>query len=183
LPVAGGRVCGHCLRQPPSHDHAAAAVDYAFPWDRLITRLKFRAQPELARALAQRLLEAIADRPAPDVVLAVPLGAERLRERGYNQAWELARRVGAARRLPCDAGVLVRGRDTPHQIGLDRAARAANLRGSLWVDPAAQPRIAGRRVALVDDVMTTGATAEAAASALRRAGAGAVELWVLARTE
>ena len=75
-----------------------------------------------------------------------------------------------------------RGRDTAHQVGLDRAARAANLRDSLWVEPAATLRVAGRSIALVDDVMTTGATAEAAALALRRAGAAHVQVWVCART-
>jgi ComF family protein len=120
--------------------------------------------------------------PTVDCVLPVPLSTQRLRERGYNQAWELARRIGEQLQIATDARALVRGRDTMHQVGLGRAARASNLRHGLWTDPRAAARIRGRRLALVDDVMTTGATADAAARALLRGGAAQVQLWVLART-
>ena len=184
LPSTAGRVCGDCLRDPPPFDHAVAALDYDFPWDRLILRLKFRAEPELARCLAELLATAVlhSQQTRPDWLLPVPLSAQRLRQRGYNQAWELARCLGARCGIAALPQGLVRGRDTKHQLGLSRSAREANLRHGLWVDPGCAHRVQGRQVALVDDVMTTGATARAAAQALRQAGAAGVQVWVLART-
>jgi ComF family protein len=179
LPLDGGaRVCGECLRDPPPFEHTACVADYGFPWDRLIADFKFRGSVELAGALAASLADAVAALPAPDLVLPVPLSARRLAERGYNQAWELARRL----RRPARADVLQRPIDSAHQADLSRAGRLANLRAAFVVDARRRRLLAGRRVALVDDVFTTGATARCAAAALRHAGAGAVDVWVLART-
>jgi ComF family protein len=118
----------------------------------------------------------------PDTVVPVPMSARRLAERGYNQAWELARHVAAALSLPATASLLLRPVDAAHQIELGRAERRRNLRCAFMVDPLQRALLQGCRVALVDDVMTTGATAHAAADALLRAGAAAVDVWVLART-
>ena len=159
-------------------------ADYASPWRELIAGFKFRQQVELAGALADALGRAVAtaDERAPDWVLPVPLSRERLRERGFNQAWEIARRVARRRGWRASAHLLQRVRDTAHQIGMTREERARNLRDAFWVDDRFGRRLAGRRVALVDDVLTTGATAQAAALALRRSGADSVSLWVIART-
>jgi ComF family protein len=110
------------------------------------------------------------------------MSARRLTERGYNQAWELARRLAAALSLPASASLLLRPADAAQQIELGRTERLRNLRNAFMVDPARRATLRGRRVALVDDVMTTGATAHAAAEALLRAGAAAVDVWILART-
>jgi len=181
--------CGGCLATPElPYTGTVAAVDYAFPWDGLVTAFKFSGRVDLAEALARRLADAVTDAVAasspPDAawVLPVPLSPARLAERGYNQAWELARRVARLRGLPSDATLLQRPIDTAHQTGLDRAARTANLAGSFMVDPTRRAELAGRSVALVDDVMTTGATVAAAAAVLRRAGAASVSVWVFART-
>jgi ComF family protein len=174
--------CGTCLQHPPPQAQAVAAVDYAFPWAALIADLKFHGQPELAQVLAPLLSRASLAAPTPDLVLPLPLSPQGLARRGFNQAWELARWVAKARRLPTAATLLQRPLDLPHQSQLDRAQRLANLRGAFYVPPAARPHIEGRRVALVDDVMTTGATAHEATQTLLRAGARAVDLWVLART-
>ncbi len=160
-------------------------ADYGFPWDRLITRLKFQQQPELAGLLADTLADVLPHQPGlPAVhwVLPVPLGPARLAERGYNQACALARRIARRRGLGAQAGWLLRLRDTPHQVGLGRSAREANLRDAMWVPPEGQRGMAGCQIALVDDVMTTGVTAAAATRALLAAGAAGVQVWVLART-
>jgi ComF family protein len=181
VPVAA---CGACLKEPPPFDACIVAFDYAFPWDRLIADFKFNAQAELAAPLAIRLLHAIGQRgdALPALVLPVPLAPRRLSERGYNQAWELARR--AARALSCraDARLLERPAEGAHQAELTLAQRRVNLRGAFMVDPARRALLQHRHVALVDDVMTSGATLREAALALRRAGAARVDAWVLART-
>lgn len=187
LPLPAGSACGACLMEPPPWDSCIAAVDYAFPWDRLIAWLKFGARPDLAAPLAAMLADAIHAGPGllglDAVVTAVPLGPDRIAERGYNQSWEIARRLADRSGLRADAGLLVRCRDTSSQVGLDRQARAANLRQALLAAPERRAAISGRTVAVVDDVMTTGATAAAAALALRSAGAAAVAIWVVARTD
>ncbi len=180
--------CGGCLGDAePPFAAAVAAVDYGFPWDGLVRAFKFNGRVELADALALRMARAVAaacgsGAAAPTLVLPVPLSPERLAERGYNQAWELARRVARHRGLPADDGLLRRPVDTPHQTGQTRAGRAANLARSFMAEPGRRRALAGRTVALVDDVMTTGATVAAATQELQRAGAAAVHVWVFART-
>jgi ComF family protein len=176
--------CGACLHQPPPYAHTVCVADYGFPWDRLVADFKFHGRAELAGVLARALTAAVRSDGAvlPDCVLPVPMSSRRLAERGYNQAWELARRVAAALSLPASASLLLRPADAAQQIELGRTERLRNLRNAFMVDPARRATLRGRRVALVDDVMTTGATAHAAAEALLRAGAAAVDVWVLART-
>lgn len=185
LPLAGGAErCGACLREPPPFEHTVCVADYAFPWDGLVAAFKFRQQPELAGPLAALLARAVASAgaPPPDWVCAVPLSPQRLAERGYNQAWELARRSARRLGLRADAELLLRPLDTAHQAELSRAERLRNLRSAFVAHPARRAALAGRRVALVDDVFTTGATAAAAAAALRHGGAAAIDVWVVART-
>lgn len=176
--------CGACLHEPPPFEHTVCAVDYGFPWDHLVNEFKYQARPELAGSLAEFMAAAVqqAAQAPPDVVLPMPLAPQRLAQRGYNQAWELARRVAAAVHRPAWPDGLQRPLDTAPQAGLGRAARQQNLRTAFMVEPRRRPALAGQRVALVDDVMTTGATVREAAAALLRAGVGAVDVWVLART-
>ena len=184
LPGGAAR-CGACIaRTDPPVRHTVAAVDYGFPWDRLITGLKFHQRLDLVHAFAQLMHGAVqrAGSPPPTLVLPVPLSDERLRERGYNQAWELARRVARRLGVAAQPALLARIKDTAHQLGLDEAGRRANLKNAFMVEPRHAHHLAGRRVALVDDVMTSGATADEAARTLRAAGAAEVQLWVLART-
>jgi ComF family protein len=179
LPSAGALVCGACLAQPPPYVAAVAAWAYAFPADRLLHAFKYRGELALAEPLAQALCTALAARSAalPDCIVAIPLSPQRQRTRGFNHAREIARRVASASGVPLADG-LRRTRDTPAQAALRLADRAANLRGAFD----ARGDFAGRSVAIVDDVMTTGATLEAAASALLAAGALRVEAWAVART-
>ena len=176
--------CGNCLQHPPPFERTACALDYGFPWDGLIAELKFHGRSALAGALAPLLAQAVRSLGGalPDWVLPVPLSDERLRQRGYNQAWELARRSAALLGLKARSDLLSRPIATALQHELDRATRQRNLRGAFMVEAAARAVVQGRRIALVDDVMTTGATVAESAATLLRAGAAAVDVWVLART-
>lgn len=178
----GQMLCGACVREPPPFAQAVAALDYAAPWDGLIRHFKFHGQPELATPLSRLLVDALDGSPSaappPDLVLPAPLSDARLRERGFNQSWEIARRLG----LRADPALLLRIRDTPHQADLPLDRRAANVRGVFAVEPLRRRAIEGRHIAVVDDVLTTGATAAEMARTLLDAGAAQVRLWVLART-
>lgn len=147
--------------------------------------LKFANRPELAGMMADALVREVRRLGSPDEierVLPVPLSDQRLRQRGYDQAWELARAVGMSLQIPSQARVLRRLVDTAPQSSLDRQSRATNLRGAFGVDPSSRASIAGKRLALVDDVVTTGASVRAAAHALLDAGARSVDVWCVART-
>ena len=162
------------------------AVDYVFPWDRLVADFKFHAQPELASLMVELMVTAQCAQAAEsadiDLLVPVPLGPTRLAERGYDQAWELARRLGRRLRRPARTGALARRTETSRQTALGRAQRQANLDDAFEVPAARVASLCGQRIALVDDVMTTGATARQATLALLAAGAASVELWVFART-
>ena len=177
-------MCGTCLAAPPVFDASIACVDYLAPWDRLVTAFKFHAALDLGPVFATPIANAAvaAGAPRPDLLLPVPLAAARLRERGYNQAWELARRTGQQLGIPTEPSMLLRIRDTSHQLSLPPAARAGNVHGAFAVEPARRKEVSGRSIAVVDDVMTTGSTAAAIASALKQAGAAHVSIWVYART-
>ena len=178
LANAAGLRCGRCLTAPPAVDRVLAPFAYASPVNGLVTALKFRARLSYARVLGDLLVDWLEGQaPAwPEALVPVPLHGTRLAARGFNQALELAR--PAARRL--DLPLLTRGiarrRDTPAQSDLNARARRANVRRAFVVSgeiPA--------RVAIVDDVVTTGATVDALARALRRAGARDIAVWSLAR--
>jgi ComF family protein len=180
----GTTVCGACLRLPPAFDRCVAAVDYDYPWDGLILAFKFQSALDLGAVLAAKLNAAIdvAALPAVDWIVPVPLSAERLRERGYNQAWELARRVARDRSAKADARLLLRIKDTPHQVNLRPGKRAANVRDAFLVEPRRAHQVRGAAVAVVDDVITTGSTVEEVARCLKQAGAASVQVWAIART-
>lgn len=184
-PSACIEVCTTCLREPAPWRSTICAFDYTFPWDGLVQALKFANRPELAGMMADALVREVRRLGSPDEierVLPVPLSDQRLRQRGYDQAWELARAVGMSLQIPSQARVLRRLVDTAPQSSLDRQSRATNLRGAFGVDPSSMASIAGKRLALVDDVVTTGASVRAAAHALLDAGARSVDVWCVART-
>ncbi|MFD1710059.1 ComF family protein [Ottowia sp. GY511] len=185
LPVTGGApVCGACLRAPPPVDSCLAALPYAWPWTEVIAQFKFHAEPGLASPLGHLLQAAsgvVAALASADLVLPLPLSDERLAERGYNPAQLLARHLAAPPgSLRLD--LLLRTRHTPPQHGLPRAQRLRNVRGAYAVEPRRAAELADRRVVLVDDVMTTGASLFEAAHSVRAAGARYVTAVTLART-
>lgn len=181
---ASAPLCGECLRDAPPFLRCHCAFGYVFPWDRLITRFKFSGQVELGAVLASRLAVALLAQSAalPDAVVAVPLSRRRLAERGYNQSWEIARVLGRQLGVATWPTLLRRTRDGAHQVDLPLPLRRRNMRGAFAVDAARVPALCGRHVAVVDDVMTSGATLREAATALLNAGAARVDAWVLART-
>jgi len=177
-PVARGGRCGECASTPPVFDWARAGGLYAGALREAVQRFKFGGKPALARPLAALVLEQWASRlPSADAVLPVPLARARERERGFNQAGLLAERV--ARGLGCRVQTrwLARARDTRPQTDLDVAERRANVRGAFVASSA----VAGRSLVLVDDVLTTGATAAECARVLRAAGARTVGVLTVAR--
>lgn len=151
---------------------------YAFPVNILVQRLKYAAELPLADFLAEQVAQAVAAQPLPDLILPMPLHPRRLGERGFNQAVEIGRKLALRLGVPLHAEACQRLRDTPAQAGLDLEARRRNLRGAFQCDA----DLAGLRVALLDDVMTSGASLDELAQAARNAGARAVEAWVVART-
>lgn len=185
MPVAVGvSQCGDCLLHPSALDACDAALDYSYPWADLIAQFKFApCDPGWAAHLGQLLRRAPLAKQfiqEADLVLPIPLSRERLAERGFNQALLLARRSGADEKIRTD--LLLRVLHTPAQSQLTRAQRLRNLRASFAVDPLKAAEIKGRRVLLIDDVMTTGATLQTAALRLKQAGAAEVRALVLART-
>ncbi|HET7780658.1 MAG TPA: ComF family protein [Rudaea sp.] len=177
--------CGECLHRQPPFEAAFAPFLYAHPLDLLMTRLKFGRSLAAGRVLSGLWSEAITQMAPvlPTLFVPVPLHASRLRERGYNQAFELLRPLARSLKIPLAGSLLRRTRATPAQANLDASARRRNLRGAFEFHVPALRGVAPAavHVALVDDVMTTGATLHAAAKALRKAGVGRVDAWVCAR--
>jgi len=184
LPTAG-LACGECLRHPPAYDRVEVPWRFAFPVDTLINRFKHQARWPLGRVLADGLAGHLRHAfgeglERPDALLPVPLARRRLRQRGFDQARMLAAWLGASLALPVDTSLLRRHQDTAPQQGLDAASRRRNLRHAFTLTSDAQVR--ERHFALVDDVLTTGATASTLARLLKRAGAARVDVYCLART-
>lgn len=150
----------------------------------MLATLKFHDGLDLTPWATDMLSAAVtaAGASAADIVLPFPLATSKLRERGYNQAWRLARGVAATRALPARASWLERLIETPHQLALPRAQRVTNMRGAFAVTAAGRASLENERVALVDDVLNTGATVAEASRTLLAAGAAQVKVWVLART-
>ena len=176
-PLPESRLCGACLDNPPPQQRTLAALRYAPPVDQLIQALKFHDRLGLARDLGRLLAEAAAGAPEerPDAVLPVPLHRGRLRERGFNQALEIARVVGRHLDIPLCRGVR-RIRATRVQSTLDARSRRSNLRAAFQARPGLPTHLA-----VIDDVMTTGSTTAALAQTLLAAGVSRVEVWVVAR--
>lgn len=182
LDIGGALLSPQAIADPPVFGRARAVARYDDTARALVHRLKYGDRLELARALAGMMQAAGGEllREA-DLLVPVPLHPIRLWWRRYNQAAALAQALSRTSHVPWDAAVLIRRKHTRPQVGLTRAERAGNLQGAFRVPDGLKPRLTGRRVVLVDDVLTTGATANAAARVLLRAGAAAVDVLTFAR--
>lgn len=175
--------CTSCLRDPPAFDATLVVTDYAPPIDQLVLALKFGRQLALAPALSRLLQRALknAGTAMPDLLIAVPLGTHRLAERGFNQSLEIALPLGRSLGLATDRKCVVRQRETSPQSLLPPDERRQNMRHAFAVTHEALGKIKDRHVAVVDDVMTTGATLNELAATLKRFGAVRVTNLVFAR--
>lgn len=175
-------LCGACQNRPPPWDDAIAALLYRFPADRLVCAFKFNRNMACGKVLEEELLRAVRKRrhALPDAIVPVPLHRWRHFKRRFNQAERLARSLGKALGLPVRTDLLLRSRPTPPQSGLDAAGRRRNLKGafSLRTPDGGSPLPA--HVALVDDVMTTGATLGECARLLKKSGVERVTVWTAA---
>ncbi|MDQ6916749.1 MAG: double zinc ribbon domain-containing protein [Pseudomonadota bacterium] len=181
--AASNAICGQCLSDPPAFDATIDAFSYAFPVDRLIHSFKYQGRLALAEWCAEAILARFERVRAvtlsrPHRLVALPLSLERQRERGYNQALEIARVLAARTRIALLRRGLTRVRATPPQSALPWAERAKNVRGAFACDV----DLSGLTVAVVDDVMTTGASVAEVAKILKASGAARVENWIVART-
>lgn len=172
-------ICGQCLTHPPRFAKVSAALSYGFPVDALIRRLKYAADLSLVDPLAALLADRASREMQPDCIVPMPLSTQRLRERGFNQSHEIARSLARRLHVRVADAACKRIRHTPPQATLPLDQRRANIRGAFECSIA----LDGARIAIVDDVLTSGATLNELARVLLRAGAAEVTGWVLARTE
>lgn len=179
LPQNFDGLCRRCLKRPPPFDSAVAAFQLDVPVRQAIHELKYRAGFLHAHLLAQLFAQKLGRRaqPLPELIIPVPLHRTRLQYRGYNQSLELALTIRRSLDISVDASLARRIRSTPDQIGQSRAQRRRNLHSAFSIDA----RVAGKHIALLDDVMTTGATLAELAQVARRAGASRIEAWAIAR--
>ena len=178
-PVFDNRSCGACIRRPPWLDHTITPYHYSYPVDSLIRKFKYSQKLMAVTPLMSLLLERIKTKagPQPDALLPVPLHRTRLYLRGYNQSQEICRVINRHLGIPIDGKSVFRLRPTTEQTRLTAAQRRKNVRGAFGI----RPGLIYDSVAIVDDVVTTAATANEVAKVLKQAGVKRVELWALAR--
>ncbi|MHB1292910.1 MAG: double zinc ribbon domain-containing protein [Sulfuricella sp.] len=178
LPALDANLCGACLRHPPAFDNTLAAFSYDFPINRLLHAFKYAGNLALVDVLAEPLARLVEVQPKPDLLLPMPLHPSRLKERGFNQSLEIARPISRWLDIPLAADACQRTRDTPTQAGLKLRERRRNVRGAFACDL----DLSGKKIAVLDDVMTTGATLNEISRILKGRGASEVSAWVVART-
>lgn len=172
--------CRPCLGEPPAFQKAEIAMLYDFPVNRLISRYKFSGHRPSGRLLAQLLIQRLQQRtePLPELLIPCPMHKARFYQRGFNQSAELAEWIGQALQIPVSYTLCTRPKATRAQVGQQREARLRNLRKAFRVE--GQPPV---HIAIIDDVVTTGATLQQMSRLLQSAGADRIEIWALARTE
>ena len=178
LPTTSGEICGHCLQTPPAYQHTQAAFGYQFPVDRLIQAMKYQEQLAVTGIFAEKLLSRVDKTHLPDYLIPMPLHPAKLKQRGFNQALLIARPLADALNIPLLTNACHRLRDTPSQTDLPWSERTKNVKDAFNCET----DLTGKHVALIDDVMTTGASLNELARAVQKCGARDIRAWVVART-
>jgi ComF family protein len=178
LPAAAQSLCGMCQKHPPAFDHACIPLRYEGATAHLVTGLKFHGQMNHARLMGELLYQAVRHQDLPDCLIAVPLHIRRQRQRGFNQALEIARTCARRLALPLDCTSLARTTATRAQTRLTARERQKNPRGAFRI----VRNIQAKHIALIDDVVTTGSTVNEIAKLLKSAGIRRVDIWAVART-
>lgn len=179
-----GPLCGHCLNNTFAFDSTVAAVSYREPWAQMIRDFKFHQHTEKTQTIARLMQFKIQAQqaPLPDLMAPIPNASNRIRERGYNQAWEITKALGRLLQIPSIPDILIRHKEEASQTQRSKKERLTALKNAFEPNAKKASKIHEKHVALIDDVMTTGATVEAAARSLKKAGAHQVSVWVFART-
>lgn len=178
LPTPCGEVCGHCLQTPPAYRHTQASFGYQFPVDRLIQAMKYQEQLALPGIFAEKLLARIEKTHLPDYLIPMPLHPAKLKRRGFNQALLIAKPLAKALNIPLLSNACHRLRDTPSQTDLPWSERSKNVKDAF----SCEMDLTGKHIALIDDVITTGASLNELARAVQNCGAADIRAWVVART-
>ncbi len=178
LPTPTGEVCGQCLKHPPLFGRTTAVFGYAFPLDKLIQAMKYGEQLALASAFVEKLMFGVDQNDLPDCIIPMPLHPAKLRKRGFNQSLLLSAKIARELSIGLQPNACQRVRDTPPQSALPWKERKKNMRDAFRCDA----DLTGKHVALVDDVLTTGASLNALAEAVQKRGASGISAWVVART-
>lgn len=180
------QICGHCLKSQPDFDTTQALFTYDFPLAALLQRYKYGSMLNLSHSfadlMAQHLLGNHPSTQRIDLIIAMPMHPKRLQERGFNQALEIAKLLSKKLQIPLDYTSCIRNKLTPPQASLPLKERIKNIRGVFSVNEVHPSNLKGLKIALIDDVMTTGASLNELAKTLKKAGASHVECWVIART-
>ncbi|PHS68883.1 MAG: amidophosphoribosyltransferase [Methylophaga sp.] len=171
-------MCGKCLNQPPEQDLSFSLFHYQDPIDRLIIALKYHDKIFLTKLFAHLMSEQLQQRQLPQLLIPIPLHHRRLKMRGYNQSSELAKALSQQLSISTDQHCLIRNKNTDPQASLPYDQRKRNMHGAFTLIQPSVPQ----HVALIDDVLTTGHTVNAAATLLRQAGAATIEVWTIGRT-
>lgn len=192
LPATMGRVsapqskrCGRCISNPPAFQQTFFAYDYNGPVAKLIQRFKFNEALILNHLLADMITSNLRahEFPLPDALIPVPLHPARLKQRGFNQSFELAKSVGKTLNIAVHHALLIRTRNTPKQSGLNRKTRENNIKGAFRFQAGKdKASLAGKHLAIIDDVITTGSTTREVAKVLKRSGAGRISVIAVAKT-
>ena len=177
MPISHSQLCGHCLHHPPEQDFSFSLFPYHEPVNRLIADFKYHDKLYLSRLFAHLMSEKLNNRALPDLLIPIPLHPNRLRKRGYNQSYELAKALSTRLNITASNNILVRIIDTKSQSSIPFKERKRNIQHAFKLIQSHVPA----HIALIDDVLTTGHTANAAAKLLRKAGAKTIEVWTIAR--
>jgi len=178
MPTTHAQLCGKCLNTPPIQDLSFSLFRYHDPIDRLIADFKYHDKTYLSQLFSTLMLEKLTARALPQLLIPIPLHCKRLRQRGYNQSLELAKCLSKQLNIPLSNHTLNRTKDTPPQASLPFKDRKSNIQHAFSLMDSNIPA----HIALIDDVLTTGHTANAAAKCLRLKGVETIEVWTIART-